>query len=461
MVRPPPQPRRTRRLVTPATATALLLFAALVLLQNKMSGSMEAQQRQLQQANRRAALGGREARAVLLQQADAGSLGSGAAAGLGDGAATSAERRVAEFEARMNAQQALKPGDPQALDLPMPQLADAPDLTSFSGPNLTCVVSARVPKLALMFLTMGEQGPCRAAVGKRQGRWVATIAGAPACRNCCAPTSLRPAWQTPARHAGPLPHERLWVEWLRKAGGLLPRSALAPEQALCLSQCDASGKCQSRCGPAAACNPICSNALRAAYGRERGARVEQQQNLFSIYVHAPPAFPGYNDSSMFAGKLLRGRLSTEWGTHSLTQAAKNMIEEAVKDADNEARSGRAVRWFGLEQLLSGGPCVAPCTVIALVPAACMAHGRPPPAPAPAQWFLLISDTTVPLYSAPMLWQQLMHERKSRIDACPHDVRLQWVCVCWGGGGVTGGQAWCSFYWSLVLCCWSAFAPCQA
>ena len=45
----------------------------------------------------------------------------------------------------------------------------------------------------------------------------------------------------------------------------------------------------------------------------------------------------------------------------------------------------------------------------------------PPPCCNVQWFVLVSDTTVPLYSGSMVWQQLMHERKSRIDACYHDV----------------------------------------
>lgn len=37
-----------------------------------------------------------------------------------------------------------------------------------------------------------------------------------------------------------------------------------------------------------------------------------------------------------------------------------------------------------------------------------------------QRFLLTSDSDMPLYPAPALWLQLMHEHTSRVDACNAD-----------------------------------------
>ena len=48
------------------------------------------------------------------------------------------------------------------------------------------------------------------------------------------------------------------------------------------------------------------------------------------------------------------------------------------------------------------------------------------------WFVLLSETTVPLYPPTVLWRQLMAETKSRINAC-----WSWV----GGGPSHAAHAW--------------------
>ena len=44
-----------------------------------------------------------------------------------------------------------------------------------------------------------------------------------------------------------------------------------------------------------------------------------------------------------------------------------------------------------------------------------------------QRFLLLSDTGLPLYPPTLMWQQLMGETKSRINACG-GVRARHVCI---------------------------------
>eukprot|EP00887_Chlorella_sp_A99_P003649 scaffold7.g3649.t1 len=322
---------------------------------------LDEQQQQLQGTQKKEAGGGQQGARQDEQRRE------GQAEGQVPAAATPAEQQVAAMARLMGRLAAVQPGDPLALSLPADQqLANAGDLAAFAAPNLTCFLGSRVPKVALLFLTTGEP-----------------LLSLPCCR--------------------PMPHEQLWTQWLRKMGGLLPKSALAPEQATCLTQCDGSGKCQSRCGPTAACNPVCLAELRRRYGRARGAshngssgasasnssNVVEQQSLFSVYVHAPPAFAGYANDSIFASRIIASRVTTEWGTHSLAQATKNLVEEAVKDPDNE-------------------------------------------------WFVLLSDTTIPLYPATLLWQQLMHENRSRIDACPNNPDHLYVRRATGKMNTTSG-----------------------
>ena len=53
-----------------------------------------------------------------------------------------------------------------------------------------------------------------------------------------------------------------------------------------------------------------------------------------------------------------------------------------------------------------------------------------------QRFLLLSDTGVPLYPPTVVWQQLMSETKSRIDACSH-VRMTPHPLCAPSQGIGG------------------------
>lgn len=386
--RPPPGPSR-RRPVHPATAAAAALLVCMLLLYRWAANDLARSGAQAGGVAAAGARGGAISRSMprtdLLQQQQQAAQGGGSIAG-----SSMAEQQAAELAARLNQQAALQPDDPLALDLPAgtPQLADAPDVVAFGGPNLTCRVSARVPKVALMFLT-----------------------------------------------TGPMPHELLWSEWLRKAGGLVPRLSLAGDLGFCLSQCDgtggppkgrgvgvggsgrvggrwrgwrlvgclavglgvalvrarpgakvlhmkcvlgsaaagercqhaalvpqeggrkgaglvaqppppthscctlpaaclhplllllhplllrhplllpapclppaSAGKCQSRCGASAACNPACLAALAQRYGRGRSSQIAGQQSLYSLYVHAPPDFGGYSNTSLFAGTLIANRV---------------------------------------------------------------------------------------------------------------------------------------------------------
>ena len=88
--------------------------------------------------------------------------------------------------------------------------------------------------------------------------------------------------------------------------------------------------------------------------------------------------------------------ATQWGTHSLAAAAQALVAAALEDPLN-------------------------------------------------RWFVLLSEATVPLHSPQLTWRQLMHEQRSRVDACFHYVRaflpfLPLACaVAEGAAGAAGGS----------------------
>ncbi|WIA35554.1 hypothetical protein OEZ86_003979 [Tetradesmus obliquus] len=94
-----------------------------------------------------------------------------------------------------------------------------------------------------------------------------------------------------------------------------------------------------------------------------------QQQLFSVYVHSPDGMlmPA---GSIFSGSELRARLNTTQGyaQHVLAEAAVLLLRAALQDKSN-------------------------------------VH------------FVMVSDTSIPLYPPQVVWAQMMSEQRSRLDAC--------------------------------------------
>lgn len=82
----------------------------------------------------------------------------------------------------------------------------------------------------------------------------------------------------------------------------------------------AGDACVQRCGRAAACNPLCLEALRQQLGPSRSTAVLQQQHLFSVYVHARPTLKDYKEPSAFAGRLIPDR-AVRGACHAMHAAA--------------------------------------------------------------------------------------------------------------------------------------------
>ena len=91
------------------------------------------------------------------------------------------------------------------------------------------------------------------------------------------------------------------------------------------------------------------------------------QHLFSVYVHTPPNVT-LKAGSPFAGREVPARVRAAWGDHSVVEATRALLREALRDPLN-------------------------------------------------QRFVLLSEADAPLYSAAATYAQLMSEPKSRINAC--------------------------------------------
>lgn len=97
------------------------------------------------------------------------------------------------------------------------------------------------------------------------------------------------------------------------------------------------------------------------------------QNFFSIYVHAPREYLAdkYWRGTVFAGHILKNPIKVVWGQHSMIDAERLLLRAALADPLNS-------------------------------------H------------FVILSDTTIPLYSAPLVYAQTILDSKSRINACANN-----------------------------------------
>ncbi|BDA45402.1 probable glycosyltransferase BC10 at C-terminar half [Coccomyxa sp. Obi] len=155
-------------------------------------------------------------------------------------------------------------------------------------------------------------------------------------------------------------HSALWAMWFQQAGGLLPADCAAA--AVCTAGDDAARAAAlsallSSCGPTSQAPGL--------------SEVVDRQHLFSVYVHLPPNKTLSGPPSIFHGREIPGSIPTAWGEWSLANASRVLIREALKDKLN-------------------------------------------------QRFIMLSESCAPLYPPAVVYQQLMYERKSRINACDSD-----------------------------------------
>lgn len=121
---------------------------------------------------------------------------------------------------------------------------------------------------------------------------------------------------------GPMPHEELWNRWLASAAGLVAVDCASAS--LCsTAPINSSSSSSSRTN-----SQPSMQALKQSCTLKRTApNAYLQQHMFSIYIHPPPDFQGYDPSSVFHKRELpvEQRLFTKWGHHSTT--------EVIQDSD--------------------------------------------------------------------------------------------------------------------------------
>lgn len=155
---------------------------------------------------------------------------------------------------------------------------------------------------------------------------------------------------------GHLAHGGLWRDWLEQAVGLVPASYLQATMAAA-----SDGEAQARL-----------NSLVGVY--ERAVRYRDdvhlldRQFLFSFYTHTHPDYPGYEEGSVLAGTVIPGCIEAQRSHHSLIEAERLLLKEALYDELNRR-------------------------------------------------FILVSETHVPLYPGAVMWTQLQAEVVSRVDGC--------------------------------------------
>lgn len=114
---------------------------------------------------------------------------------------------------------------------------------------------------------------------------------------------------------------------------------------------------------------LCEKAL----ANSRGVPLSRQW-LFSAYVHRPPNAPPLPSRHTFAGHQIKGTAGATWGHHSVVVASRALLTAALKEATNHK-------------------------------------------------FQLLSGTTLPLWSPPVVYSRLMAESTSHLDACHHQTTV--------------------------------------
>ncbi|KAK9907953.1 hypothetical protein WJX75_000484 [Coccomyxa subellipsoidea] len=100
------------------------------------------------------------------------------------------------------------------------------------------------------------------------------------------------------------------------------------------------------------------------------------QHLYSVYVHTQPGFEGFPTDSLFFGTELPVHVKASWGGFDLVDATKALLRAALANERNKK-------------------------------------------------LMLVSESCIPLYPPTLIYQQLMSEPKSRINACPHRHMMPW------------------------------------
>merc|ERR1712130_1005904 len=149
--------------------------------------------------------------------------------------------------------------------------------------------------------------------------------------------------------------EPVWEHWFSSAEGLIPRSALPDNSSL-------------------------PPQMKEVCAFEPNENVIDKQHLFSVYVHNSEEEPDDAGENLFSQKLTPLRIKTEYGEHSIMDATRILIREALETHANKK-------------------------------------------------FVILSESGIPLYPAAMIYAQLISEQKSRVNACTDQGVQTWK---WNG-----------------------------
>lgn len=113
---------------------------------------------------------------------------------------------------------------------------------------------------------------------------------------------------------------------------------------------------------------------------------------------------------VFAPAVIQDRIFTAWGSHNLTRASKRLLAEALK-----------VRWLCLMVLRLACGCMwsqkkLACCLQCNWTSTCITQEPR------NRFFVLLSESCMPLYPPQTVYQQLVHAHQSRINACRKDYR---------------------------------------
>ena len=167
---------------------------------------------------------------------------------------------------------------------------------------------------------------------------------------------------------GPMPLSPFWLAWLQGAAYKVP----IPIEVNSGSSSDGTAYCDAAAAATAADTDTYTTTTTTPllFG---SSTIDQQQVLYSIYVHSPPSFQPQPNTTTTASYWYKKRITmlteTAWGDISLTVATRRLLAAALEDPLNQA-------------------------------------------------FLLVSESDVPLYDPLTLYSTLLSEDRSRINACP-------------------------------------------
>lgn len=182
-------------------------------------------------------------------------------------------------------------------------------------------------------------------------------------------TQAEPLCTTPSEHA-PVCMEGKPVHIPKIALLFIVHSSI-PHRALWDAWLQLAANKVPRAALRATCNPH-AGTQALAHPCNQTRTVTTQQLLYSIYVHTNPDTPtiSFPATSAFHGRVLQHSLPVRWFSWSFVEVMRFMVSVALCDPAN-------------------------------------------------QRLVFVSDSCVPLYSPTLVYQQLMHENKSRLNACHH------------------------------------------